>query len=210
LFKKTCFIPTGIRLPCPKSISDFGLRSAYKIPQDAIVFLFIGRHIKTKGYDKFISASLHFAKEEKVYFVACGDVDPALSRVDSNVIEVGRTKDIYALIKEADYVCSLNEQTYFDLSVLEFLAMGKSGVISLTGGNKHIARLFGNLLNYYTTVEELYFLIESLIKKGRPKAINPKIVKIAEENFSADAMISSWEKLMLYLVAGGTPSNFVK
>ena len=81
------YLLTGIK-PCSSKISRVEVLKKYKIPDDAFVVSYIGRHNETKGYDNLKKLGEKILAENKdTYFLIAGDETP-LTRFKSQ--KVGR------------------------------------------------------------------------------------------------------------------------
>ena len=70
-----------------------------------------------------------------MFIIGSKDFVPAIN--NTRWIETGWTDDPQSFIAASDLVVIPNRHTYFDLSVLETLSLGKSLLLSDSGGNKY-------------------------------------------------------------------------
>lgn len=119
----------------------------FKIPNDAFIISYAGRHNKLKGYDllKDIGEKV-LSENPNAYFLVAGVEDPIKGIDHERWIEVGWTNDPHSLIAASDVFVLPNRETYFDLIMLEVLSLGTIVVASNTGGNKHFKNNKGVLL----------------------------------------------------------------
>lgn len=140
------YLPTGI-CSCQAKVELESIRRQYGIPLDAIVFAFVGRHNKVKGYDRLIEIGENLLRKyPHVYFLVAGKPEPILPVRHPRWIEVGWTNDPYSIINAADIFVLPNRETYFDLVLLEALSLGKPILASSTGGNRFFKNCEGIIL----------------------------------------------------------------
>jgi len=143
---KIRYVPTGV-LPVNCKLSRNEVRQKYKIPQNAILLSYVGRHNEVKGYDILKTI---FEKMENVYVICCGRIEAINPPINNRWIEVGWTSDPYSIVGASDVYLLPNRETYFDIAMLQTLSIGKCSVISNTGGNKEFintagVKLFNNI-----------------------------------------------------------------
>lgn len=147
------YVLTGIEKPVVR-IDKEDFRKKYKIPQDARVISFVGRHNEIKGYDILKKLGQELLDQHKdVYFIIAGNEKPIKGLKHDRWIEIGWTKDPYSVINASDVFILPNRETYFDLVLLEVMALGKPVIASNTGGNKYFKNEDGIVL--YSTFEDL-------------------------------------------------------
>ena len=174
--------------------SNYNLYDKFNITKETLIFLFIGRHNKVKGYDLLIKIIKKYKNNKRVLFLVCGGKLEQKTKY-TNWIELGYTKDVYQLITGSNYVFSLNRDTYFDLSVLESLSLGKTMVISENGGNRKIKELFGNNLFFYKTKKELFKIVELIVSNNIKQDNSDAIKCLYNMYFRVDSYINDLSKL---------------
>jgi glycosyltransferase involved in cell wall biosynthesis len=154
--KRIHYLPTGVKKQvAARSKND--LRKEFNMPADAFVYCFTGRKSAVKGYDLFVNAAKTLLqKHRNIYFLVVGKKEPIPAMIHSNWIETGWTDDVQSCIAASDIMIVPNRYTYFDLSVLETLSLGKPVLLSNTGGNKYFKRFNSPGIFYHEpTVESL-------------------------------------------------------
>ena len=164
---KYIYIPTGI---IPKNIveSQESIRSKYNIPPDAMVISYVGRHIEVKGYKKLKEIGERILeKNENVYFLIAGVEAPIKGLKHERWIEVGWNKNPMNLVNASDVFILPNKETYFDLILLEVMSIGKSVILTNTGGNKYFKKFENAGLYYYeySDVDEVEKIVNNLSKE---------------------------------------------
>lgn len=109
------------------------------------VFAYVGRHNYIKGYDLLVDAfpciESHDAK------IVCAGAQSNIEAPKSkNWMELGYINNANSLMKTADCVIIPNRNTYFDLVIVEALAVGAIVITSNTGGNVDLASETNGLL----------------------------------------------------------------
>lgn len=191
---KFVYIPTGIK-KVQVQISRIHIRKEYRIPDDAKVICFVGRHNATKGYDTLIE--LHNRCKDYYFFIA-GSNDGIDYPHDDHWIEVGWTDDPYSVINAADIYVLANKQTYFDLSLLEVLSLNVPVLLSRTGGNKYFERFNSKGIQFFSDVDDAvnklkqFFELEPTELKHRKNEIK----QIYEENFTCSEFALKYLSLL--------------
>lgn len=105
-----------------------------------LLAVFVGRDHPHKGIDMLMSAVSKLRQQGDHSFVlACAGLQTRGRAIDA-VVELGYIKDIGGLLGAADFVISVDRCTYFNLSCLEALSMGKPLLLTNVGGNKEIKK----------------------------------------------------------------------
>lgn len=140
----TCIMPASYKLP------RNSIRSKYGIAESEVVLIFIGRHNAIKGYDLLLEFGKYvLSNYDNVTFIIAGKQYPLEGLHNDKWLEIGWTDDPYSLINASDLFILPNKETYFDLILLEVLSLGKSVLLSYTGGNKYFERYNLNGLMYF-------------------------------------------------------------
>ena len=129
---KIFYIPTGLLKESHPSDIDL---NSLGIPPQSVGIGFFGRHTKMKGYDllKDIADTL-LNKHDNLYFLCAGkgEIPPP---THSHWIELGFINDVQNFLPKCDLYISPNQNTYFDLIILEVLRAGTVALLSNNGGN---------------------------------------------------------------------------
>ena len=164
------YIPTGITFNYECKID---VKSKYGIPKDAFVISYVGRHNEVKGYDilKEVGKIL-LKKHDNLYFIVAGVEKPIKGLNHPRWIEVGWTREPYAYISVSDCFVLPNRQTYFDIIMLEVLALSKVVVASYTGGNKYFEKYDDSGIIFYNSINECVDNIEKLMRMSHEEIEN--------------------------------------
>lgn len=161
--EKLLYVPTGAPVCTPKKTRE-EIRSELDIPDDRFVISFTGRHNMVKGYDSLISM---FGKLDGVTVICCGK-ETDIRHPDSPYwIETGWTDDPYSYVNASDLFILPNRETFFDLALLETLSLGKSSLISFTGGNKRFKDKEDCGVYTYDSEEEAILKIRELMSEDK-------------------------------------------
>lgn len=125
------------------------------------VFAYVGRHNYIKGYDLLVDAfpciESHDAK-----IVCAGAQSNIEAKKSKNWMELGYINNANSLMKTADCVIIPNRNTYFDLVIVEALAVGAIVITSNTGGNVDLAGETNGILLFESG--EIDSLNESILR----------------------------------------------
>lgn len=159
--KKYRYMLTGTK-ECKAKISKKDYRREKQIPENAFVVSYAGRHNQTKGYDKLKRIGQKLLQQEDVYFMIAGKEEPLKGLKHPHWCEIGWTNDPHSLIKASDVFVLPNEETYFDLIMLEVLSLGKIVIASRTGGNKFFEKIDAPGVMLYSDEKQAIELIEKI------------------------------------------------
>lgn len=196
--EKYRYILTGIS-KCTAKISKEEIRKQYKIPQDAFLISYVGRHNEVKGYDVLKKIGQKILKDNNIYIIVAGKEGPLYKYEHKNWIEVGWTDDPHSIIAASDLFILPNRETYFDLILLEVLSLGVPMLISDTGGNKFFYKNYNDIgIEYFSNIEDAINNIQRLSKleKNELKQIGEKNKKIYEKDFNEKIFAQNYIKLI--------------
>ncbi|MBU2925114.1 glycosyltransferase [Colwellia sp. 2_MG-2023] len=115
------------------------MRKSLGIPDDARVFLYLGRFIPMRGFDLYTEVANKILKTHKnAYFLAVGETRKTPAINHERWIEVGHTSSPGDFINMADACVMANRGSYFDLSMVEALAQGIHLIAAKVGGYKYL------------------------------------------------------------------------
>lgn len=180
------YIPTGI---IPVYSNPIDIYDKYKIPENSFIVSYVGRHNKIKGYDRLKEIGEYVLNKNKnIYFLIAGKETPLTGLNRKNWIEIGWTDKPYDIIGVSNIFVLPNKETYFDIALLEVMALGKTICLTNTGGNKYFKRFNSDGLIFYeyNNVEEIGNIILNLYnKKCECKKGGRSNIKIFDENFTS-------------------------
>ncbi len=170
--QKYHYLLTGIPDCRKKLVESIDIRQKYKVPKDAFIISYIGRHNKVKGYDilKIIGEKI-LQIYDNVYFLVAGVEEPICGLKNQHWIEIGWTNNPYSIIEASDLFILPNRETFFDLILLEVLSLGKNVLISWCGGNKKFADFNSEGILFFHNVDEALKQIKYLYTKDRKERI---------------------------------------
>lgn len=115
------------------------MRRRLGIPEDAKVFLYLGRFIPMRGFDLYEKvAKKILAKHKNAYFLAVGEKREKPSIDNERWIEVGYTTSPGDYLNMADACVMANRGSYFDLGMIEALGLGVYLIAAKVGGYKYL------------------------------------------------------------------------
>jgi glycosyltransferase involved in cell wall biosynthesis len=196
--KKKVFITTSINMPKTK-VEPKTIRKKYKIPENAIIISYVGRHNETKGYDKLLKFGKRMlTKYNNIYFLIAGKEEPLKGLEEKRWIEIGWTNDPHSLINSSDIFILPNKETYFDLILLEVLALNKPVLLSDTGGNKYFKK-YNNLDLYYfekDNVNEMVEKFEEFLKDRNDNKLYYSNSKLIEKDFLMENFVKNYMRFL--------------
>lgn len=199
--EKYIYIPTGIN-PVKVNESKEKIREKYNIPEDAFLISYIGRHNEVKGYDKLKNiGNKIMEKNRNVYFLIGGKEEPMKGLDDEHWIEIGWTNTPHDLINASDLFILPNKETYFDLVLLEVLSIGKTVLVTNTGGNKYFKKFKDSGIFYYDyhNTEEAVNIIEKLMNKNLKK-LDEANKKVMNQNFTISIFVDKYIQMLQTLL----------
>jgi glycosyltransferase involved in cell wall biosynthesis len=192
------FVPTAV---CDMEVNNDSSVNVLPsiIPANAIKVCFIGRHNKIKGYD-FLKKIAHeiWKTNENVYFIIGGKQGPLKKLNDPRWIELGWVKTA-DLLKEIDLFILPNQETFFDLILLETLRQGVPVLLTETGGNKwfinqHICGIYS--CEYGNACEAAHGIQDFIQDKQNGITLNESIKNFYKKNLSMPRFISQYLSML--------------
>jgi glycosyltransferase involved in cell wall biosynthesis len=121
------------------NLSREQMRKSLGIPEDAKVFLYLGRFIPMRGFDLYEKVAEQIInKHENAYFLAVGEKREKPSIKSDRWIEVGYTTSPGDYLNMSDAVVMANRGSYFDLGMIETLSLGTHLIAAKVGGYKYL------------------------------------------------------------------------
>lgn len=115
------------------------LRKSRQIPDDATVFLYIGRFMTVRGIDIYVEAARKILNQNNnVYFLAVGDETPTPFIEHDHWLQLPFTNYPADYIAMADACVIASRHNYFDLSMIEILSQGTPLIAAETGGCRYL------------------------------------------------------------------------
>lgn len=123
---KLKFLTTGIKT----------IQSNTTIPlnNDKINLLYIGRRNEVKGFDFLINSFVEVLKHRNDLRLFVAGNGNKINHKD--IIDLGRTEIPFDWINAVDFVISLNKTSYFDLNIIETIALGTPLIMTTTEGHE--------------------------------------------------------------------------
>ncbi len=180
--EKIFYLPTGTGKRVPKKTRQ-QIRKELHIPEENFVICFVGRHNSVKGYDRLkeifqelqnrrgrndlpdLKDTRDLAKFPEVTVLCCGREGAIAPPSSGNWIEAGWTDDAASYVQAADLFILPNKETYFDLAFLETMSIGKTSLLSKTGGNKVFSGMEDRGIYLFDTKEDAISLIYRIMNE---------------------------------------------
>ena len=133
----------------PETI-ETDVRQEFKIPEDAFVFVFVGRVVKDKGVNELVSSFDHINKKyPNTHLLLVGPVETIQNSIDENTFKtieenknihaVGMQKDVRPYLKASDAFILPSYREGFGMVLIEAGAMGLPCITTdITGCNEII------------------------------------------------------------------------
>lgn len=205
--KKYKYLLTGVP-DCKKELVEtVNVRKKYKIPQQAFVISYIGRHNRIKGYDILKEIGKEILRVfDNIYFLIAGKEEPIGGLKNNRWIEVGWTNNPYSIIDASDLFILPNRETFFDLVLLEVLSLGKNILISYCGGNKRFAGFNSEGILFFHNIEEAIEQIKYLYKKEKEERekMGQQNRQVYKEYFTMKKFTKNYLEIMNSII---TPIN---
>jgi glycosyltransferase involved in cell wall biosynthesis len=122
----------------PEPVASFNTarqcREKLNLPDNKLVVSFTGGYHLDKGFDIFLDM-VSRTKKENILFACSGRgyINPPEYH---NLVNFGWLDNQYDLISASDVIVVANRYTFFDVIILESMALGKPLVLTERGGNK--------------------------------------------------------------------------
>lgn len=174
------YVLTGIKEQITNKTRE-EIRDSLNIPNNAFVVCFSGRKIPVKGYDLLVeAANFLLANYPDIYFVIAGKESSNPPNNKKKWIETGWTDFPQDYMNASDIIIVPNRYTFFDLSVLEALSLGKTLLLSETGGNNYFKKFNSPGIHFHTCnaesiIEQVLHIYELKDKLGKYENVNKSI-----------------------------------
>lgn len=167
------------------------IREKLKIPADAFVISFVGRHNCVKGYDRLIEL---FESLDNIYVICCGSRGSIEPPVSDRWIEVGWTNEPYSFVNASDVFFVGNRETYFDLSVIQTLSVGQIMLLSNTGGNKYFEGMREDGIFLWDSIEDAIGILKKIrvLDEDERKLMMVNQKKLFESTFDVSVFYSNY------------------
>jgi glycosyltransferase involved in cell wall biosynthesis len=165
------------------------------------VICFNGRHQPVKGYDLLatVAKELLTTNLEMVFLITGKeDIPPVVDH--PRWIQTGWTSEPQNFLDASDLVVVPNRETYFDLNVLQALALGKPVLLSQTGGNNffHTFNAKGILFLPELTTDALRQAINGAYSNRHQLAQQASALKqLFQEHFTAARFAADYHRFYL-------------
>lgn len=175
--KKIYFVLTGTEKKIVFTDKN-RMKKELGIPENAFVFLFLGRFVNVRGYDIYIESAKRILKQyNNIYFISVGESKNIPSIEHPYWKEISFTKCPGDFINMADACIIPNRGSFFDLSMIEILALGKILICADVGGYQWLKNKTDGV--FYFQSENIDQLVSKIIQFTQ---LNPHDVKRLQGN----------------------------
>ncbi|NIJ45424.1 glycosyltransferase involved in cell wall biosynthesis [Wenyingzhuangia heitensis] len=178
-------------------IKEIKSKINYPISQDKINLLFIGRRNDVKGFNSLIEVFKKVTKKRKDLrlFIAGGGE----KIYGDNIYDLGMITTAYDWINSVDFVFSLNQQSYFDLNVIETICLGTPLIMTTTEGHEFFKNKDG-IIDVTTNSLEDVLLSEKIISKNYKKEHKLILKAMYDEFFTGDKFKDRLENVCMKVI----------
>jgi len=123
------------------------------ILDDKVNLLYIGRKIDVKGFDNLITnfnEVLKIRKDIRLFIIGSGK-----KIIGENIYDLGTSEIVYDWINSVDFVISNNKQSYFDLNIIETIALGTPLIMTTTEGHEFFKNRKGIISYEFNTLSNV-------------------------------------------------------
>ncbi|WP_159882583.1 glycosyltransferase family 4 protein [Paenibacillus puerhi] len=192
--------------------NDF--RAVHGIPEDAIIFAFLGRLQRWKRPDVVIRAFNRVSRQHPVYMLVIGgalfgletEYEDELKAIakeghPERVIFLGHQKQVAPILAVTDVVVHASLLEPFGMVITESMALGKAVLAVGRGGPKEIINSGFDGLLYDGTEDQLVELMTSIVEgKISVQAMGQNARSTVESRFTAHKMAERFENNLSLLV----------
>lgn len=182
-------------------------RARLNIPEDAVVFAFVGRLQRWKRPDVVIQAFNQVAGGKNAYLLIIGgtlfgleqDYEEELKQIaasgqSSKILFLGHQKDVGAILEAADAVVHASLMEPFGMVIIESMAMGKTVIAVGQGGPVEIISNGNDGLLYDGSQRQLANIMEQILEGQFPlKEIGQRARQTVEKKFTVTQMAERFE-----------------
>lgn len=126
----------------------------YPIQQDNYVnILYVGRRNNIKGFDVLIDSfkeTVLKRKDIRLFLIGGGE-----TMISENIYDLGFSSNVYSWIKSVDFIISPNRKSYFDLNVIEAIALGTPVIMTTTEGHSYFENRKGIITFELNNIKEV-------------------------------------------------------
>ncbi|MCZ8516497.1 glycosyltransferase family 4 protein [Paenibacillus filicis] len=189
-------------------------REKMGIPEDSVVFAFVGRLQRWKRPDVVIKAFNQVAKGKNTYLLIIGgtlfgleqDYEDELKELaatgeNSKIIFMGHQKDVGAILEAADTVVHASLMEPFGMVIIESMAVGKTVIAVGQGGPVEIITNGNDGLLYDGSESQLVQLMDKVLN-GRVSLaeIGIRARQTVEKKFTVAHMAENFENNLASLI----------
>lgn len=180
-------------------VKPVDLELKFGIPAGSFVITYVGRHNYIKGYDLLLSVGREILdRYSNVYFLILGKEGPFFGLQHQRWIEVGWTDVPHSFMSQSNLFVLPNRETYFDLVLLEGLALNCDMLISNSGGNAFFKNIGGGSINFFESGNKMDLMesIQNIIENGISKGNNITNRQLYDKYFSIKTFAKNYMEMI--------------
>ena len=204
---RSVIIPNGVDTTAFRRGRDDSIRSALRLPPDAILVGAVGNVRPAKAYDNLMRAARALAdRSDRFYFVVAGQHDGPLADelmrlrsrlgLESRFFFVGLRSDIQTVLHNLDVFVLSSRSEGFSIACVEAMACEVPVVATRCGGPEEI---LGQDCGVLVTPDNAGELANAIFRVSQQPELAMSLtraaLKRAREEYSLDAMLSKYEAL---------------
>ena len=181
------------------------IRTSLNIPQDAFVYVFVGRLVADKGINELVEAFLALSNQAQIVLLLVGPQEPSLDPLkkdtlqkieqSKNIISIGFQQEVRSFFAIGNTFVFPSYREGFPNVVLQAGAMGLPAIVTnINGSNEIIKHLYNGLIIPVKNREALKLAMLTLFQD---KTLHTQLAKnarpIIEEKFKQETV---WEALL--------------
>ena len=181
-----------------KKITMVNYRKELNLSNEVFLCSYVGRHNEVKGYNN-LKENIIPRLSENFQMVVCGKEGPLYAPNSKYWHEIGWTNNALSYVKNSNLFILPNNETYFDLVLLEVLASGTLCLISNTGGNRYFKRFENDSgIFFYNTRDEFNERLDEIMSLSSEeiKQLELKNRKIFENYFNEIEFFKRYKTLI--------------
>lgn len=205
---RSVIIPNGVDTTAFRRGRDDSIRTALRLPADAILVGAVGNVRPAKAYDNLMRAARALLdRSDRFYFVVAGQHGGPLAdelmrlrsrlRLESRFFFLGLRSDIQTVLHNLDVFVLSSSSEGFSIACIEAMACGVPVVATRSGGPEQILEGEAGILVPTGEPESLALAIERIVSsKDLAAALTAKATQRVQERYSLTAMIARYEELL--------------
>lgn len=202
---KISFLPNGINMINEDKEDKQRKRNKLKLPQNKVIYLFVGRFEPVKGIDILLKAwmntSTKFKERSQLVFLGQGSFNLEHFSSEQSINVVGKVDNVNEFLIASDYFLLPSRYEGISNALLEAITHKLPVIVSDAGGNKDIVdKNTGFLFEKENDVKLTRILEETLnYDENKLSAMTQNAYFKINENYAMENVCNSYEQLYINL-----------